>query len=62
MRKASKCEHCHTESAEFAVQDIAGEFSVTVLGEHYRGFPMIKLCWNCKEAAIKEHEAHSQRS
>ena len=50
MRKPAKCQVCKTEYAEFAVQYIASdEPSVYCLGEHIRGFSMLKVCWDCAQ-------------
>lgn len=42
-----KCQRCKVRPAVWAVQNIAGEVSVTTLGSHYRGFPVVKVCDEC---------------
>lgn len=44
------CQKCKKREALWAVQWIAGELSVTYLGAHYRGFRVVKMCDECKEA------------
>jgi hypothetical protein len=48
------CQVCNTNNAEWAWQpfgpsDKADTF--TTLGSHYRGFPVVKICDECKETA-----------
>ena len=45
------CQHCHQYSAEWAWQPFGPDDSIlsfTLLGSHYRGFPVLKVCDNCK--------------
>lgn len=48
-----KCQRCKVRPAVWAVQNIAGEVSVTTLGSHYRGFPVVKVCDECKDTATR---------
>lgn len=49
----SKCQCCKEEEALFAWQPFGPDdnpASYTTLGSHYRGFPVIKVCFWCKTA------------
>src|SRR5438874_46670 len=52
--KMSKCQCCHEQEASYAWQPFGpSEDNVatfTLLGNHYRGFPAIKVCYSCKSA------------
>ena len=53
MAQTPVCQQCKAQPAAWAVQDIAGELSVSMLGNHYRGFAVVKMCDSCKDAAVK---------
>ena len=48
-RRRTMCIWCGEREATWAWQIIAGESAMTLLGSHYRGFPMQKLCADCKD-------------
>lgn len=48
------CQRCKQRPAVWAVQDVAGEFTVTTLGSHYRGFKVVKMCDECKTVVQSE--------
>ena len=49
-RKPLTCSQCREREATYAMQDIAGIQTFSLLGSHYRGFPVTKLCQECAEA------------
>lgn len=50
----SKCVSCKINEAEWAFQPFGPDekFSVSLLGWHYRGFAVIKLCNDCKDELV----------
>lgn len=45
-----KCQVCRLNEAQYAAQKIAEEaFTFSLLGSHYRGFKVVKVCATCKE-------------
>jgi len=52
MRRYPKCQRCKKQEAVWAMQVIPGNDGVpsfTLLGNHYRGSPVVKVCDDCKE-------------
>jgi hypothetical protein len=47
-----KCQLCRLNEALWAMQYIDGEFTFTLLGSHYRGSRVVKVCDACKEKEI----------
>ncbi|MCL4296210.1 MAG: hypothetical protein KJ077_10800 [Anaerolineae bacterium] len=48
----AKCQHCKTNHATWAEQQMEqGTRTYTLLGSHYRGFKVTKVCDACKEAS-----------
>ena len=48
-----KCHACHQEEAQWAWQPFGPDEtpdSFQLLGSHYRGFPVVKVCSTCKSA------------
>ena len=48
-----KCHACHEEDAQWAWQPFGPDKtldSFQLLGSHYRGFPIVKVCSTCKSA------------
>jgi len=50
----SKCQLCKTDEALWAAQDLPGNdgLSFTLLGSHYRGYLVTKVCDECKNGLI----------
>ncbi len=50
----SKCQICGEKIGEFAWQPFGpadscrDDDAFMAPGSHYRGFPVLKICWNCK--------------
>ena len=50
-RYSAKCHICEDGEAIWAMQNIADdELTFTTLGSHYRGFKVVKVCDECKDA------------
>lgn len=56
----AKCQRCKTRPAVWAVQDIAGEIAVSLLGNHYRGWRVVKLCDECKNVVQSDQSAPAE--
>jgi len=52
MMAFPKCQICKEREAVYAMQDLPGndKLSFYFLGEHIRGFKVIKVCIECMEA------------
>jgi len=51
-REMTKCQECKKNEAEYAKQYIASdEPTYSTLGSHYRGFKVVKVCEDCKNAS-----------
>ena len=51
------CQRCHIRPAIWAVQNIEGYWVSCRLGSHYRGFRLVKMCDQCKDAAKRDDPA-----
>ena len=55
------CERCKEREAVFAVQYVGDDKpSVSLLGSHYRGFRVTRLCEECKDAILAEANKTNQ--
>jgi hypothetical protein len=51
----SKCQRCRQLPAIWALQYVGDDRpSVSLLGSHYRGFRVTKLCGACKDTVLQE--------
>ena len=55
MPTLSKCEVCRKAEAVWAMQAMPGGLTFALLGSHYRGFQIVKVCEVCKVKMEKPH-------
>ena len=51
----AKCEVCRKAETVWAMQAMPGGLTFALLGSHYRGFPVVKVCEVCKVKMEKPH-------
>jgi UDP-galactopyranose mutase len=52
MSNPAKCQYCKQNEAEWAMQFVVEDTpTFTVLGNHYRGFTVTKVCGKCQQLA-----------
>ncbi len=61
LTKPRMCDRCHVREAVWAKQYIASDKPTYVLlGWHYRGFPLERLCIECMEADERKEQEQGE--